>query len=257
MAEEQEQQMVTYADLHGEISERSDVDGIMSLPRVDAYKWFPRENRAECMVTLTNCGLMLGRILADPATPEEVKSTIEQVQNQIGSSMAPIIFQRGHTNPLNAKLVVFEMFDDDDEMRIYCVAKFEGQVDAETSRAIRYHLSKSQNTFCSQSMTLDLWLDQIAEEWEAVNEATNPAEVEREAVLEYLEGLKADSPLSDAIEDIREGLHLEEIEEDDEPEPGEEGEGEEGSEGEEEETDEDTAAAADGAAEPAAATAGE
>jgi len=221
------------ADVAAEITDRAGVE-YADVPRMDAYRWTARENRAENMLLLTQVAMNLaqfvafldavknGQVPAVNLNAAEAREEIEKVQNMIGKSMEPIIFRRKTENPLNKKLTIAEMFMDEDEVRLYCWEPPAEPVDPEEKVCARYRLNKNSNTFSVENMSLDVWMDEVAEDFKLLAGGWT-AEQERDAVVDYLESLAPDFSVKEAAIDIKEGMHVPDDDEIEEEEEGEEG----------------------------------
>lgn len=108
-------------------------------------------------------------------------------------------------------LVIFAMFHEDDEVRIYC---------APVVPDVGYTcfiLSRMAQTLVADTMTLDVFKTAVADEIRRSAGVTHGAELEKELVLNYLGGLPNDYPLSEILEDIDADVHRQAVD-DEEPE---------------------------------------
>jgi hypothetical protein len=188
------------------IEEESGLD-IDQLSRTDSYKWFTRRTATEAAMFLSYLESKSAQ-----ATDEKVRAEIDAEKNAMwDSATKPIIFSRGKAHPLNDALVIWEIFQDEEELRVYTVPKEGAFV-----KLARYRMSKSQPNFGVESMVPDTWISAVAAEWQAIDGEENPADNEREAVIDYMKAMPKDYSITDLIDDIEEELHLVETGESDE-----------------------------------------
>lgn len=121
----------------------------------------------------------------------------------------PTILEFGKKCPVSTNRTVFEMFENDAEIRAYCVGI------GVPFAVVR--LSKSAPIFTIRELTLEAFIDEMADEWSELAESMSTAEKERTAILEYGLELPAEYTLGEFLQDIRDEVHLEEVEDDDEP----------------------------------------
>lgn len=196
------------------------------LPRTDACKWFALRAITEAAVALSYL-----EARQQAATTDEEKGAIEAEKSAMWESATiAVVIRRGQPFPLPSKdrLVALEVFEDDAEIRVYVYPE-----KLDNARFARYRMSKTVPNYSMQSMPVDIWTSQIAEELVALDNDVNAAENEREAIIDYLTSKPKDYPMSDAIDDIAEELHLVPTEEPEEDGDGEDDEGD----GEEDDAD--------------------
>jgi hypothetical protein len=202
-----EQQVVplNWAQFEQEIEKRAGIE-IKTLPRKAAYLWVPKRNAIEV------------QLMIQLLTTAKKNVPAEELMNE----MTPMFIRRLGVWPMNHDYVVAEMFDDEAELRVYAVAAKNSVM-----QCVRYKIVKAcpVPTFGYDEMLFETWTDAIVEEWQVIDSDVNAAEVEREAVVEYLKAMPDDYRVKDAAEDVEEGLHL--VDTDDE----EEGTAEDGEEG--------------------------
>ena len=105
---------------------------IDELPRMSGFVWF-------------------GSVEFD-ATTKSVKPT------------PPIVVASGQEFPLKAGAIVYAMFQDNEVVRVYTLSRDP----AKASPPSRYTLTKAASTYGAEVMSLDTFIDEIAEEWQMV-----------------------------------------------------------------------------------------
>lgn len=195
-------QVSAWDKLNADVQERAGVE-IADLPRKRTYFWVPR------------------------CTPLEIQmiSTLKQAANEdvpykeLLASMQPMLIQRHGDWPMNDDYLVAEMFDDGDaDLLVYVVSK------KDQTLGVRYRINKqcSMPAFGVEEMPMDVWLDQLAEEWKAVESDIDYEEVavedERNATIAYIQTLPKDYSLEDLVGDLEDENHLVPVDEEEEEE---------------------------------------
>jgi hypothetical protein len=111
-------------------------------------------------------------------------------------------FTIGKKSPFNSPALVFAIFVDGDEARIYTLPSPDAK---EEQKAPKRYILQSAGRFGTSAMPLDTFLDEVSEEVGDLD----PVAEERELVASYLEG-KALQSLAD---EIRDGAHLDQEDE--------------------------------------------
>lgn len=161
----------------------------------------------------------------------------------------PKVFDLRKPSPLNAGMTVAEMFQDDRSCRVYELPNSgpteQERANPDTLRvARRLTLSKSDPTLFVEVMSLETFIQQLADEWLALAEGCTTREKERDRAVEYLEGemggldeLLVDMAVDDkvrqsvleymaeTIEEVRRGEHMQDEGEPAEPPPAQNGVG--------------------------------
>ena len=195
-------QVSAWDKLNADVQERAGVE-IADLPHKRTYFWVPR------------------------CTPLEIQmiSTLKQAANEdvpykeLLASMQPMLIQRHGDWPMNDDYLVAEMFDDGDaDLLVYVVSK------KDQTLGVRYRINKqcSMPAFGVEEMPMDVWLDQLAEEWKAVESDIDYEEVavedERNATIAYIQTLPKDYSLEDLVGDLEDENHLVPVDEEEEEE---------------------------------------
>jgi hypothetical protein len=209
------------------VEAEAEVD-ILSLPRHQAYAWFPIMTALEAQI----------RVSFLPELNEETKALIEKERKRLDKAIRPTLISLDKIWPLPSVSVmhVFEIFSDADEVRVYAFGEEvpEG-VEGKVGQFTRYKLSKSAAIYGSETMTEARWVSEVAKEWVEVDAEANAGEIatleERAAVIEFLKDQIEENEsysVRDAIDDLKDEVHLvepdDEEEEEEEEEDGEEGE---------------------------------
>lgn len=199
-----------------EIAKRADVK-IEELPIKTAHVWVSKFTAMDVQTKLA----------LKNASPEWAGFSNERKGEELNALMAdmtPMVLQRRGSWPMTDGVLIFEMFEDEDELRVYAMPT--KTKDGKPANAmVRYRINKacSLPVYGAEMMPLETWMNLIAEEWQALDADINVAEVavevERDAVLAYLRSVPADYLVKDAADDIEEELHLVEVDETDESEP--------------------------------------
>lgn len=205
---------LTWSQIETKIKEESGIE-FNELPRRQAHVWVPKR-------TPTEVQIMLALMTASPQWGTWNDAQKAAKLDDLMGEMTPMTVMKNTPWPPNPMYVVAELFDDEDEVRVYAIASKDK--DSGISFGMRYTISKScpLPVYTASGMFLDVWVGALAKEWEAVDRKTNTAEVEeiaaeeeREDVIEYLKSLPAEYQIKDAIEDIKEKLHLVETDDED------------------------------------------
>ena len=124
-----------------------------------------------------------------------------------GPNGQPTLLRRGEPG-LQPNTVIVEMFQNDDAFRVYAVSN-----DPKGPPPSRYTLSKTAPVYLIEAMSLETFMEEIAQEWrEVAEDAETPedaAEEERETVAVWLEKQIGQTQLA---QQVRDGEHLEEDE---------------------------------------------
>jgi hypothetical protein len=179
--------MVTAKDIAERIEKKS---GVSVTVRLQRASWFPRRSSMEVAPLLA--------------------SASEADRKELLASLNPTVMVPGKDCPLSPARKVFEIFEDGSEFRVYTLS-------AELPPA-RYRLSKEAPIYSLAEMTMDTFINEIADEWSVVEAGMSTAEAERAAILEYGENVEDGYPLAEFLSDIREEVHLQEDDDEEEPE---------------------------------------
>jgi hypothetical protein len=133
----------------------------------------------------------------------------------IQASMKPTTIQFGQPCPFAKEQTVAGIFDDENEYRVYAMGG---------DALSRFRLSKSARLYSVAKMEVDAFVDAIVDEIVELRDGISSAEAERAAVLEYGEAMAepgdhAPYTLQEFLEDLKEGVHLEDDDEQDEDPP--------------------------------------
>lgn len=170
--------------------------------------WFPLRDAVTGMAMLSGCP--------------------ENERNAVLASMKRTFFDIGQPCPIKPSLIVFGLFEEENEVRVYCMGPSDPQPEEKAYLVLaRYRLSKAASIYSMDELTPNAFIDEMSDEFVQLREGLNSAEKERAAVLEYGEIMAEHAPgetpytLKEFLEDLREGLHVEsgENDEEDEPEP--------------------------------------
>ena len=77
----------------------------------------------------------------------------------------PTLFTVGQPLPFKKATVVYAMFQNDEVVRVYVLAT--AQEDDKAAPPSRYTFSKQAPTYSVEVMTLEVFMDEIADEWQA------------------------------------------------------------------------------------------
>jgi|HubBroStandDraft_2_1064218.scaffolds.fasta_scaffold00039_40 hypothetical protein len=202
---------LTWSQIEAKIKEESGIE-FNELPRRQAHVWVPKR-------TPTEVQIMLALMTASPQWSTWNDAQKAAKLDDLMSEMTPMTIMKNMAWPPNPAYVVAELFDDEDEVRVYAIAGKDRE--SGISFGMRYTISKScpLPVYTASGMFLDVWVAALTEEWSAVDGETNLAEVateeERDAVIAYLKSVPADYQIKDAIDDIEEELHLIDPDDDD------------------------------------------
>lgn len=83
------------------------------------------------------------------------------------------VIRHGEKFALNPALVVFRIFEDDTEIRVYALALSDGKSEGEPVHPSCYHLQKTARVYTAHSMSLGLFRDEVAGELRALVEGMN------------------------------------------------------------------------------------
>jgi hypothetical protein len=175
---------------------------IKNLPRKRTYLWVAKRTPLEVQMMMALLQASNKPIPAD----------------QMLADLTPMLVGRLQLWPMNPDYTVAEMFDDELELRVYATAILTVGKDR-IAHFVRYKIVKAcpLPVFAVDEMSFDIWTDQIAEEWEAVNSDVNAAEEaaeeERGAAVTYLRSLPDDYRVKDAADDLEDENHLVEVDE--------------------------------------------
>lgn len=119
--------------------------------------------------------------------------------------------------------LVISLFQEDDDVRVYTLA-VEAEAGKEPAPPTRYTISKHAPSIFSEMMTIETFIDEIANEWVMLDEGISTGERERAAVVSHLNEVARVPPWSNTMVEralnelaaqIEAGEHLEDDEEDD------------------------------------------
>jgi hypothetical protein len=179
--------MVTAKDIAERIEKKS---GVSVTVRLQRASWFPRRSSMEVAPLLA--------------------SASEADRKELLASLNPTVMVPGKDCPLSPARKVFEIFEDDSEFRVYTLS-------AELPPA-RYKLSKTAPLYSLAEMTMDTFINEIADEWSVVEAGMSTAQAEREKIVEYGESMEEGYSLDEFLSDIKEEVHLQEDDDEEEPE---------------------------------------
>src|ERR1700694_5855781 len=166
-------------------------------------------------------GAMVAESDADDARLKEDQA------NAWMSDMVPMLLSTRNVWPPSPSNLIYEMFEDEDEIRVYAITA--PGVTADTirehvfpERCNRYRINKAnpKPVYGVEQMVLETWIERIAEEWKVLDGETIEAAVEGELenVVEYLHSLEEGYRITDVISDLEEELHRVEADEEEEEE---------------------------------------
>jgi hypothetical protein len=213
------EQAITGAQVAERIEELSgiDKDEMALLPKKRHHLWVARKEAMEVQIRL--------HIVASTNQDDADKNKIAA---QLIDDMTPMRLDRHGNWPPQPMVKIYEMFEDEDEIRVYGVAAQVAGTAKFPSEAVfpgvgmRYRISKAnpKPVYGVEDMALDTWVQLIADEWTAVDGEVNAAEIateeEREAVLAYCRTLREGYRIVDLIADLEDELHLVDTEDDEE-----------------------------------------
>jgi len=212
---------MTGRQIAAEIANRTDAE-IDKLPHKLHHVWVARSTPAEAQVRFS--------MLA--ADPKFAQCTDQQKSFELAKLLAeldPMLLSKYADWPMSAGTLIFEMFEDETEVRVYAIPKMSKDMTEKPPVVLnRYRICKANPlpTYGVEAMVLETWMNEVAREWDEVDGDISAVEIaveeERDDVVEYLKSLPADYQIKDAIEDVEEKLHLVETEDDDDDEEEEE-----------------------------------
>lgn len=184
----------TTSELAAAIEEEAGLD-VAALPKIGRLVWHARRTPMEVSLLF-------------PIVPEDGRK-------ELLDSMNPTDWRVNGPVPFNAGMVVFAIFEDADEARVYALPAAEADAKSLGPPTL-YKLSKLSQVplFSQQSLSLEAFKEAVANEWLAVEEDFTTAEKERDAVLEYLESLPANYSVKQAVLDIQDEKHLDSVDDD-------------------------------------------
>lgn len=194
--------MPTVQEIANLIEQKSLVD-VASLPRKMRVVWFPKMNAQEVA-------------LLYPLADSDAK------RQEMISSVYPTIWLREGPVPFNADMLIFEMFEDDAEYRIYAAPKADAKPrPGPTGRTMPvapqvYRLSKHSSLLSQDALSYDMFISLIAEEWAMVDEGISTIDRECAMIVQHIEAQGPEYTMAKLLEDLREGVHREDDEEEDE-----------------------------------------
>ena len=215
MADEKTAAKTAWDLLNEEIEKRSGLE-LLNLPRKRTFLWVPKRTTPE----ITLMTQLQQAKNAELPPDKQIKIPYDQYM----ADLTPMVLGRHKDWPMNDDFVIAEMFDDGEELRVYAVAKA-----GDNKLAFRYRIVKTCAipVFGSEEMPYETWVDELVEEWKAIESDIDyeelATETERDAVIAYIRTLPKDYTLEDLIGDLEDENHLVEIEdenddEDDDPE---------------------------------------
>jgi uncharacterized protein with PIN domain len=132
-----------------------------------------------------------------------------------------VMVRRGELWPIaNDGSAVVALFHGEHDVRVYTIAM---GTDDPTKTAppmpppTRHTISKHTPAIFAEMMTIETFINEIADEWVAVDEGISSADRERAAIVEFLRGKNNTISLS-LVEEIEAEVHLEGDDENDKPE---------------------------------------
>jgi hypothetical protein len=140
------------------------------------------------------------------------------------STNSPTMFKHGEPVPFDSFSRVIALFQDDDVVRIYTMPAAPPNpipADWKARSPTRYTLTKTAPTYFAETMNLDAMASEMIEEWNAIADGINAADIELESVIEYIEGLAIEGAMVNSsvlLEGLRNEEHREEDDSDPEPE---------------------------------------
>jgi hypothetical protein len=137
------------------------------------------------------------------------------------------VFKTGEPVPFDEFSFVAGIFQDDTVIRIYAFPRKAPEptpANWVVRRPTRYTLTRTAPTYVSEFMNLEVMADEIINEWDQLASGMSSAEVEREAIIDWLSTFGNEQLFGPRlIEEIRDEAHLETDEsDDDEPDEPEE-----------------------------------
>ena len=85
--------------------------------------------------------------------------------------------KHGEPLPINPSMLVFRIFEDSDEVRVYCIQTEEAKDGEKSYPPSCYHLQKSARVYSAHSMSLTMFIGELAEELRQVTGFYDPDEV--------------------------------------------------------------------------------
>lgn len=179
---------------------------------------------------------------ASPPSPVTLEDVVKKIESEVGFDITatcpmqdlavwfpqtpggpPTEFRAGDPMPFSGKYLVFQMFEDESEIRVYCIPSKDADPSKMKETLPRlFRLSKRAPTFTAATIfSSDTLVRLIATDWTMVAGDLTPLEREREKVADFVESQKevtgADVLTWDEMADlIRSGEYDVEDEEDEE-----------------------------------------
>lgn len=192
-------QEITADKIRDAIIKKSGPGNSVTIKRVS---WFPLRDAVTGMAMLSGC-------------PENERASVI-------ASMKRLSFDIAQPCPLETNLLIFGLFEEEEEIRVYCMGPSKPtQIDEKPHLVLaRYRLSKSSSIYSMDELTPNAFVDEMSDDFVQLREGMNSAEKERASVLQYGDEM-ADNPpgstpytLKEFLDDLREGVHLEDETED-------------------------------------------
>jgi hypothetical protein len=181
--EQAQPHMITAAEIASRIEKRAGVTVTSHLSRVS---WFPRRSSLEVQQALLIAPAEEHRGLYESLKPTEL----------VAGKPCPL----GNAG-LKAPRMIFEMFENDEEIRVYTLGQ--------DSPPGVIRLSKKSPNFTIRDFTMEAFIGEVADEWSEFADSMSTAEKERESVLEYGRSLPATYSLGEFLQDVQSEIHLE------------------------------------------------
>jgi hypothetical protein len=83
-------------------------------------------------------------------------------------------FKHGEPNPLNPSMLIFRIFEDSEEVRVYCIQTEDPKEGEKAFPPSCYHLQKSARVYSAHSMSLTMFVNELAEELRQVTGFYDP-----------------------------------------------------------------------------------
>lgn len=134
----------------------------------------------------------------------------------LGPGGSPVFLEVKKAVPFDPSSFVVAIFHNDAVVRVYTLPLKQPTPVPDGWKVRppqRYTLSRTASTYVCDEMSLDTMADEIVEEWNQLALEMSSADIELEAVKDYIEGLPPTTTLGQLIEMLDAGLHHEEEEE--------------------------------------------
>lgn len=205
--------MATIQEIHAQIGEKADKLGvdISQLRFKTAIRWFPPVGNLEASFQLDVAAAELAARSID-------QKTFVQRRAQIVASTSPVVIRVGDAFPFNPTMRTVAIFGDSQEWRVYALPIKAAGDDPNKPHPgpTCYILNKFSATYDAESMSIDVFISEIVDEWVEAKTGSASREFEKETIVAFLQSLPDDYSIKQAAADIAEDLHLEGDEEEEE-----------------------------------------